>query len=208
MPRRRVVKKKRTHRNLGKYKVWVHDLDIGWTEVEREKVGRPVHRNGRGTNWRKGLTGHMAKAKVSQLDNDEKTAILLMSSKGKTVQEIGRSLNRHHTIISRYIARMADTSVLAKATLKAGAQKLAERVVKKASVGESIEVLSRPGMDVLQPAQQKGSTGGGGFRVSVGVGSCGTVVQVESGDGKQRRELDAPAKQLDPATIEVQGTQG
>lgn len=157
-------------------KKWVSRPD-GWVLEDRV-----VHEPGRGIGWRKGTMGHITTIKVSKLKPDEKSAILLMSEKGRTVDEIAKSLDRSKATISRFIADMADTSILAKATLRAGAAALAERVIKRASVTESIEVLSRPGIDVLQPVVQKGAgSGGGGFRVSVGVGSCGTVVQVEGG---------------------------
>ena len=159
-------------------KKWVHRPE-GWVEEDRVVRG-----NGRGIDWRKGSVGHITTIKISKLKPDEKSAILLMSEKGKSIDEIAKVLNRAKATVSRFIADMADTSVLAKATLRAGSAALAERIVKKASVTESIEVLSRPGIDVLQPAIQKGSSGGG-FRVSVGVGSCGTVVQVEGGNTAQ-----------------------
>ena len=165
------------------------------------------------------MKGRVTTLKVNRLDNDEKSAILLMSAKGKSVDEIALAVNRSKSAVSRFIAEMADTSVLAKATLKAGAAALAERVIKQADVSESIEVLSRPGMDILQPAQQKGGSGGG-FRVSVGVGSCGTVVQVEgginaqgqlpAGDGETGAQSDRGSTRLGyPAdvAVEVQGAE-
>ena len=131
------------------------------------------------------MKGKLAMGKVGRMTSDEKSTILLMSQKGNTTTQIAKSLGRSGSTISRFIAEMADTSILAKATLLAGAAELADRIVKKASVVESIEVLSRPGIDVLQPAIPKGGNGGAGFRVSVGVGSCGTVVQVEGGVNAQ-----------------------
>jgi len=163
-----------------RYTTWVCYHGRGWVQEERVRPPKEPSK-GRGVGWRGGVKGHITMKKIGRLDNDEKSAILLMSGKGRTVDEIAKSLDRAKSTISRFIAEMADTSILARATLKAGAASLAQRVIKKASVTESIEVLSRPGMDVLQPAQLKGG-GAGNFRVSVGVGSCGTVVQVESGD--------------------------
>lgn len=117
---------------------------------------------------------------------DEKITALTLSQNGSTISDIARKIKRNETTISRYLASMMDTSVLAKATIKAGAVALAERIVRKADVKEAIEVLSRPGVDILAPAARSGgSQGGFGIQVSVAVGSCGAVVQVGGQDGRQ-----------------------
>lgn len=121
--------------------------------------------------------------KFTVLSLSEKNLILHMSGKGRAIGEISRAVERSESTVSRFLARMADTSDLARATIKAGTATLAERIIKKATVGEAIEVLSRPGIDVIQPAPQKGVGGQGwGIQVSVGVASCGTVVHVEAGN--------------------------
>lgn len=120
------------------------------------------------------------------MSRDEKISILTMSQKGKTVDEIAEALHRSKPAVSRFLSEMADSSVLAKAILKSGAETLATRIVKKASVSESMDVLSRPGMDVLTPHAKSGSSPGFGIQVSVGVGSCGTVVKVEGGSNREQ----------------------
>mgnify|MGYP001575498781 CR=1 FL=1 len=162
---------------------WVRKPMEGW--VLEPRVVHPP-RSGPGIGWRAGRKGNMAKFKVKFLTQEEQVAILTMAAKGRSTIEIGRALGRNDSTIARFLARMADTSVLAKATLKAGAARLAERVVKQATVVEAVDVLSRPGMDVLQPAANKGSGGGFGIQVSVGVGSCGTVVKVVGGTSAQQ----------------------
>ena len=158
---------------------WVRKPMSGWVqEPERPKLDLG------GIGWRKGRKGRMSRYKHSFLKPDEKTTILTLSAKGCGPSEIARVVGRNESTVVRFMARMADTSVLAKATLKAGAARLAERVINHANVEESIEVLSRPGMDVLQPAT-KDLNGGFGIQVSVGVGSCGTVVRVEGGSSAQ-----------------------
>ena len=117
-----------------------------------------------------------------RLTNEEKIAILTLSSKGASIGDIARAVTRSESTVSRYLARMIDSTVLAKATLRAGAVNLAERIIAKADVKESIEVLTRPDIGVLQPAVKSGD-GSGGWQLSVGINSCGTVVRLEQGNG-------------------------
>lgn len=179
---------------------WVRKPMSGW--VQEPLV---IHPPGPGANWRKGRKGNMSRFKHTFLGVDEKTAILTLASKGRTIPQIAKSVNRAESTIARFLVRMSDTSVLAKATLKAGAVRLAERVVKHADVEESIEVLSRPGMDVLQPAAAAGISGGFGIQVSVGVGSCGTVVKVEGGTNAQPITQGVESRLLEAKVEEYPG---
>lgn len=129
--------------------------------------------------------------KSPKMTPEEKITCLTMKEAGKSVGEIAYVVKRNVSTVSRYLAGMMDSSLLARMTLKAGASTLAERIIRKADVKESIEVLSRPDMGVLKPAERAGGGGGMGIRVSVGVASCGTVVQVEASNGNEASRLEA-----------------
>lgn len=131
--------------------------------------------------------------KPSRMTTDEKVTILTLSRAQKSIDEIADSVGRSRTTIQRFLAEMIDTSELAKVTLRAGAVKLAERIIKKAEVREAIDVLSRPDIAVIAPAQKGLPVGSGGIQVSVGVSSCGTVVQVTSGGQNAARGEALPA---------------
>jgi hypothetical protein len=135
--------------------------------------------------------GPQNEKKPARMSSDEKVTILTMSRNQKSIDEIAYAVGRSRTTVQRFLAEMIDTSELAKVTLKAGAVKLAERIIKKAEVREAIDVLSRPDIGVIAPAQ-KGLPVSGGIQVSVGVSSCGTVVQVTSG-GQNATRGEIPA---------------
>lgn len=148
----------------------------------------------------------------ARMDAGEKMTALTMAEKGSSSADIARLLGRNETTICRYLASMIDTSDLAKKTIKAGASRLAERIIRKADVKESIELLSRPGIDVIAPAVKGAATGGGfGIRVSVGVGSCGTVVQVEGGSSNASNRIEETGEGVIQGVVEgvpVQQNQG
>jgi hypothetical protein len=129
--------------------------------------------------------------------------ILRWSKEGLSVDEIGRRTARNKSVISRFLARMYDTRELAQAIIAAGSAKLAERIVAKASVEEAIEVLSRPGIGVIQPAPSKNAGQVGGIEVSVAVSSCGTAVKVTSG-GNTNGEHELPEGAAAPGTPLIQ----
>lgn len=86
------------------------------------------------------------------------------------------------TTIYALVKRLEPTTGLAQTYIKAGALRLAKRIVAKASVAESIEVLSRPNIGVLESRQQ--ATGGGGFFLSISKDSCGAF-KMEAGTTAQ-----------------------
>jgi hypothetical protein len=92
--------------------------------------------------------------------------------------------------------RLRPTTDMAKMYLKAKAMRLVKRVVAKANVSEAIDILSRPGIDVLSPAQ-KGvdSSGPAGFFLTVKADTCGAVT-VGAMVGPQ------PVKQLEEAAFD------
>lgn len=88
--------------------------------------------------------------------------------------------------------RFRSTVDLGKALLKSHAAKMAMKVIRHGTVQEHIDVLSRPGIGVLEPAQ-KGNIGGGGFFLAIDVGTCGAV-KVRASDSLP---LTAPSLQLE-----------
>lgn len=155
-------------------------------------AGEPARESKGGPGWRKGQKGSITTRPTTKLTPAEATSILVLSRKGETTAQIAKSLGRNESTIARFLVKYADTRELAKAVLQAGAASLAERIVKKAEVREAIDVLSRPEMEVLRPLPRAGgpAVGGPGFgiQVSVGVGSCGTVVQITGGTSSEKSQ--------------------
>lgn len=109
--------------------------------------------------------------KGQHLTVEEETIILEAHfSKGIGPKAIATVLGRPHSTISRFIQRYTSTAPIAAATMKAGAKKLAERVIKHANVTESLEVLDR--LDALPKKQRSNdSVSGPQFNVFIGGGS-------------------------------------
>lgn len=100
--------------------------------------------------------------------------------------------------------RLRPTTDMAKMYLKHQAMKLARRIVKKANVTEAIDVLSRPGMDVLSPPQKSGdATGPAGFFLTVQADTCGAVTVGAVIGQPAPKQLDAPS--FDPFAGAVGG---
>ena len=135
---------------------------------------------GPGMGWRKGKDGKITDKPNRALDVQDRILILKMSKAGKSVTDIADALGRSSSTISRFLARTVDTRELAMEVIRSGAVTLAERIIKKANVDQSIEVLSRPGISVLEPPVKSGGQSTS-LQVSVAVNSCGTVVSVSGG---------------------------
>lgn len=73
------------------------------------------------------------------------------------------------------LQRLRPTTDLAKMYLKAKAMKLVKRIVKRASPSEAIDLLSRPGMNVIEPAAKTQDNGPTGFFLTVQADTCGAV---------------------------------
>jgi hypothetical protein len=104
--------------------------------------------------------------KVRELSHYEQMLVLELYYKKKFNQcKVAAILHCHQATISRVLAKYADTSVLAKRTLSAGAQQMAERVVKDAKPKELIKVLkgikTPDGIRVLEPERDYGAGHGG-----------------------------------------------
>jgi hypothetical protein len=106
------------------------------------------------------------------LSVEEETIILEAHfSQGIGPKAIADVLGRPRSTISRFIQRYTSTAPIAQATLKAGARRLAERVLKHASVTESLEVLDR--VDAL-PKKDRGKSDSGTPRFSIIVAMPGS----------------------------------
>lgn len=141
---------------------------------------------------------------------EEQCTILTLAAKGMGCTTIAEQIQRDESTVSKFLARMQDTSKLAQATLRAGSLILAKRVIKQADVKESIDVLSRPDIGALAPPTPKGGSGGFGIQVSVGVMSNGTVVKIEGGTIGQLPEGGSTAAKIEAnaQTIEVPRVEG
>lgn len=97
---------------------------------------------------------------------------------GKSIMEscdlIANHLQRDSTTIWAVVRRLRPTNGIAQDYIRANAFTLAHRVIQNASVEQSIDILSRPNIGVLEPIK-KGESGGGGFYLSVQSDSCGAV---------------------------------
>lgn len=100
--------------------------------------------------------------------------------------------------------RLRPTTDMAKMYLKAKAMRLVKRVVAKANVSEAIDILSRPGMDVLAPAQKHvESSGPAGFFLTVQADTCGAVTVGAMIGQQPQKQLTEPA--FDPFAGAVGG---
>jgi predicted transcriptional regulator len=79
----------------------------------------------------------------TRLNRAEVGSILKLHEAGKTQVEIAQILGCSQPTVSRWLDELVDTRELAKHTLRSGAEKLAERIVKQADVEQALEVLDR-----------------------------------------------------------------
>lgn len=102
------------------------------------------------------------------LTDEERAKILDLAEHNYTVAQIADEIGRTPQPIYRFLATIKPTGKLARAYFDAKALQLSKRVVKDATVEESLEVLDR--LDVLPAKRDKG---GGGPSVIVCVGMPG-----------------------------------
>ena len=125
----------------------------------------------------------------TRLSTSQQAEIIVLRGKSIGVREIARIVGCSHPTVIGYLRKYANTVDIAKATMKAGAQTLAERVIEKANVDQSLEVLDR--LDAL-PKKRNDAGGAPAFNIMIG----GVVQQ----QGQQAPHPPAP---LD-AEFEVQ----
>lgn len=97
---------------------------------------------------------------------------------GRGIQEsykiIGEEVNRNYKVIGELINRMRPTAGAARMYLRSKLLRLTRRLVEEAKAPEIIEILSRPGIGVLDPPA-KTQADSGGFFLSVEANTCGAV---------------------------------
>lgn len=130
----------------------------------------------------------------------EKAVIIQALNEGKDPSKIAEVLGRNVSTVQKFRASMVDTTGLAKAIFRSSAASLADRVVKKASVREALDVLSRPDIGVIAPALTSNSGGNSSFGVSVAVSTLGTVVQVTGGAANASKQQLQVGPTSDPAS--------
>jgi hypothetical protein len=93
----------------------------------------------------------------------------------QSVERIAQEVNRPPSSVYALIKRFHPSVDAAKAFVESQALRLAMRVVRKANVQESIDILQRPNLGVLAPKEQGAGQLGQGFFLSVEADSCGAV---------------------------------
>lgn len=119
---------------------------------------------------------------------------------------IGTELNLKPSTVQNVIRRLKSSQRIATEYLQANALRLAMRVARKANVDQSIDILSRPNIGVLEPIKRNENSGGG-FFLAVSADSCGAV-KVVAGQSPEEAPLSLPAGPdiLDEEPIETQRT--
>jgi predicted transcriptional regulator len=113
--------------------------------------------------------------KGTPLSSQDKVSIIEAHARGISGSAIAKKLERNHSVISRFLDKYRTTAPLARLHFDANAERLAARVIKKANVEESLEVLDR--MDVLPKKQQKDTGSRTSFNLIVGMPGQVAVVQ-------------------------------
>lgn len=109
-----------------------------------------------------------ADSRAKQLTTDEKIFILeAYFEKGVGPTVIAKSLNRNPSVIVRFVQKYRSTTKLARMHVEANAERLAQRVVAKANVTESLEVLDR--IDALPKKSRGDEQTGPKFNIFVGM---------------------------------------
>lgn len=148
---------------------------------------------------------HLANHLLNDVLLHYKRAIASGKRKMEACRQVGGILGLTEPTVYSIIQRMRPTHEVAKAILDRGASRLAARVVRKATVVEAIDVLTRQG--VLAPPAAKEGAGSGGFFLSVQAGDLGAVkvgVQI-GGSPVQQASLPPGDDNFDDHTIDIGG---
>lgn len=117
---------------------------------------------------------NLGRRSSTRLTMEEKSLILDMRIKGGvSVDQIAFRLGRDRKTIGRFVSSMTDSTPLATAMIRAGAHKLAKKVLEKADVDQALDILSRPNIGVLRPIQKVSD--GPQIMISVNQDSLGGV---------------------------------
>ena len=90
----------------------------------------------------------------SRLSRADEALILKLAHDGRQQTDIAQLVGCSQGTVSNVLTAFTDTRPLARLTLNSNAQRLAKRVIEKANVEESLEVLER--IEVLPPKQESG----------------------------------------------------
>lgn len=96
------------------------------------------------------------------------------TSEWAAYQAAARAVGVSTAEVKQHVVALRSTVRLAKMRLLAKSSAMVDKIIDKAPTGELIDILSRPNVGVLEPAQ-KGAQGAGGFILSVAMDSCGAV---------------------------------
>lgn len=117
---------------------------------------------------------HLSDQDLSFIIGSVKYGDSLGHSRTDTYKSLAAKLDRDWKTIAGAVNRLMPTVDLAKMRLRAGASRMARRIINRGSTSELIDVLSRPNIGVLDPIKsEKGQ--GGGFFMSVEMDSLGAV---------------------------------
>ena len=110
---------------------------------------------------------------------DERMLILDRLDAGVSAKDISFELGRDIQSIYRVARKYHPTTKLATRLILANSERLAKRIIDKANVEESIDILSRPNVDVLKPVIREAPVNVG-FFTSVSLDAVGAVREVKS----------------------------
>lgn len=134
--------------------------------------------------------GLTKRVRVAKMSAGEKSDIIEFIESGKTIKEAAYEFGRDESTVRDLMLSLRPTTALARATLKARAAEITERILDKADVDQLIDVASRPNVGVLDviPATRGGGVNVGlGIAVSVSPGSLSAVNETEFIEGQRRK---------------------
>lgn len=140
------------------------------------------------------IPDHTRQQILERFDHYRRQGLPLMQA----YEAVGAEVGRDARVVGAFVNRMRPTVGAARVYLRSKALKLAKRLVEKANTTEILDILSRPSMGVIDPAQ-KGGGEGMGFQLLVSADSCGAVkVGLQAGPMPTG---DEPQKAFDPYAL-------
>lgn len=128
-----------------------------------------------------------------KVSDGEKEDILVFLKSGKSIKETAYHFGRSADTIRDLLKSLRPTTELARATLRARAMELTDRVIEKADTDQLIDILSRPNVGVFDPAPSaKGAGGGGNVLINIQAGSLAAVNEAEYIEGQKEKSIDNP----------------
>jgi hypothetical protein len=106
------------------------------------------------------------KPDYTRLSRAEVASVVALHRAGKTQTEIALTLGCNTSTVSRWLNQLGDTTELAKQKLRAGSAELVDRVLKRADIDQSLEVLDR--LDVA-PKRERNASNGNQVNIVIGM---------------------------------------